>query len=120
MHCYRLALNKFLHHLPNTESQVSRERINNRQKMCPNQSQASSPTRLLGVYVFTGCKVISGWLPTWVSAHSWQLYSAAPLGNYATGTLTQYPTQSHYPDTELTSPCPIPLMQSAGLGNDKY
>ena len=29
------------------------------------------------------------------------------------------PTQSHYPDTELTSPCPIPLMPSASLGNNK-
>ena len=32
----------------------------------------------------------------------------------------QYPTQSHYPDTELASPCPILLMLSARLGSDKY
>ena len=30
-----------------------------------------------------------------------------------------YPTQSHYPDTELTSSCPIILMPSARLGSNK-
>ena len=34
--------------------------------------------------------------------------------------MTQYPTQSHYLDTELTTPCPILLMSSARLGSDKY
>ena len=28
-------------------------------------------------------------------------------------------TQSHYPDIELTSPCPILIMQRARLGSDK-
>ena len=28
-----------------------------------------------------------------------------------------YPTQSHYPDTESISPCPILIMPSAGLGS---
>ena len=31
-----------------------------------------------------------------------------------------YPTQSHYPDTLLTSPCPILLLSSARLDSDKY
>ena len=34
--------------------------------------------------------------------------------------MTQYPTQSHYPDTEVTNPFPILLMPSARLGSDKY
>ena len=34
--------------------------------------------------------------------------------------MKRYPTQSHYPDTELTSPCPILLMPTTKLGSDKY
>ena len=33
--------------------------------------------------------------------------------------MTCYPTQSHYPDTEPTSPRPILIMLSARLGSDK-
>ena len=51
----------------------------------------------------------------------WQCaHSAAPLWNQTFCTMTQYPTQSHYPDIELTSPCPILLMSSARLGSNKY
>ena len=32
-------------------------------------------------------RVISGWVLTCESAHSWQLYSAAPLGDQATSTV---------------------------------
>ena len=42
----------------------------------------------------------------------YRLYSAVPLGNQATGTMIRYPTQSPYPDTELTSSCPILIMPS--------
>ena len=31
-----------------------------------------------------------------------------------------YPTQSHYLDTEPTSPCPILIISSAWLGSNKY
>ena len=48
------------------------------------------------------------------------LYSATLVGNQATNTMTLYPTQSHYPDTELISLCPIRLMSNAKLGSDKY
>ena len=41
------------------------------------------------------------------SAHSWRLHSDVPLGNQATVTMARFPTQSHYPDNELTSPCHI-------------
>ena len=34
--------------------------------------------------------------------------------------MAQYPTQSHYADTELTSPYPIQIMPSARLGGGKY
>ena len=55
-------------------------------------------------YVLATCKVISAQVLTCNSAHSWQLYSAAPLGDQATNTMTWYPKQSHYPDAEPTSP----------------
>ena len=54
------------------------------------------------------------------SVHSWRLYSAAPLVNQAVSTMTCYPTQSHYPVTEPTNPCPILIMPSTWLGRDKY
>ena len=54
------------------------------------------------------------------SEHSWWLYSAAILGNQAAGTMTWYPTQSHYPDTELTSvTSTILLIPGARLGRHK-
>ena len=53
-------------------------------------------------------------------AHSRQLYSTATVGHQAAGTTTCYPPQSHYPDTEPMSPCPILIMLSAGLGSGKY
>ena len=54
------------------------------------------------------------------SAHSWWLYSAAPLRNQAAITMAQFPTESHYPVTEPTSPCPILIMPSTKLGSNKY
>ena len=47
-------------------------------------------------------------------------YSAVPLGDQATSTMTWYPTQSQYPDTESTSPCPIRIIPNTWLGSDKY
>ena len=41
---------------------------------------------LLWLYVLAMSKVISGWVPTCDSWHSWRLYSAAPLGNQAAST----------------------------------
>ena len=60
-------------------------------------------------------KVILGRVPTCDSAHSWQLHSPTPLGNKAASTMTgknRFPTQSHYPDTEPTSPSSILIMPS--------
>ena len=62
--------------------------------------------------------VVSGQVTTCDSVHSWQWYSAAPLENQAAVTMTRHPIQSHYPDTVLTSPCPILVTQSARLGID--
>ena len=41
------------------------------------------------------------------STHSWRLYSDAPLGDQAARTMTWYPTQSLYLDTEPTSLCSV-------------
>ena len=54
------------------------------------------------------------------NAYLWQPNSTAPLGNQVTGSMTPYPTQPHYPDTEPTSPSPNLLMLSARLGSEKY
>ena len=49
-----------------------------------------------GTSQLEGCGVV----PTGDSAHSWQLYNAASLEQQATGPMTCYPIQSHYPDAE--------------------
>ena len=65
-------------------------------------------------------QVISRRISTCDSAHSWRLYSGAPLGNQATTMImTQHPIQSHFPDARLTSPGPIILMPSARLGSER-
>ena len=64
--------------------------------------------------------VISGMLPTWDSAHSRRLFSAVPLGYKAASTEHWYHTQSHYPDTEPTSPCPIRVIPNSRLGGGLY
>ena len=64
---------------------------------------------LLGYYILATFKVISGWVPTCDSAHSWWLYSV----------MISY-SQSHYSNTQLISPCAILIMSRARLGNDKY
>ena len=51
----------------------------------------------------------------------WQFtFSAARLRHHATGIMTQYRTQSHYPDSEHTSSFPVILIPSASLGSNKY
>ena len=65
-----------------------------------------------------GCWISVSWQHLWLlvltydSAHSWWLYSVAPLGNHA---MTLYPTQSQYLDIEWTSLCPILLMLHPSL-----
>ena len=47
--------------------------------------------------------------------------SAAPLKkNQATSIMTLYPTQSHYPDPDHTSPSHILLIPNTWLGSNKY
>ena len=50
------------------------------------------------------------------------LYIALPHGNgnQDAGAMTQYPTQSHYPDTELTSPCSTLVIPRIKLHSDKH
>ena len=45
-------------------------------------------------HILATCTVISGWVPTYDSVHSWQIDSVAPLGNQATGIMTRLETQS--------------------------
>ena len=75
---------------------------------------------LVEFYMLATSTVISGRVPTYDIGHSWWHYSAAPLGNQATSTMNWYRIQSHYPNTELTSPYLILLMPSARLRSDKY
>ena len=83
--------------------------------------QLSRVSWLLAFCILTTFKVISGWGLIGDSAHSWWLYSAAPLGNHAaSSTITIYPTQSCYAETVLTSPCPICIIPNNRLGSDKY
>ena len=54
----------------------------------------------------TGCRFaamvapLASSVPTCDSAHSWQLYSTTSLEHQATSTMTYYPIQSHYSETE--------------------
>ena len=41
------------------------------------------------------------------SVHSVRIYNAAPPGDQATSTMTWHHSQSHYPDTNSTSPCAL-------------
>ena len=86
---------------------------------CLTDSTATAVCLLL-CYVLAISRVISAWALTYDNAHSWWLYSAAPLVAQATCTVPWYPTQSHYPDTESISPCPILIMLNTRLGIDKY
>ena len=72
---------------------------------------ASKFVCLLLFYVHATSKVIAEWVATCEGAHSWRLYSAAPLINQATSNMTWYLTKSHYSDTEPTSHCRILIMQ---------
>ena len=87
---------------------------------CLNQLIYLSNPGLLPFCVLTTSQVISGWLPTCDSANTWCFYSATPLEDQAAKNMTWYHTQSHYPDTELSSYCLILLMQSTKLDSDKY
>ena len=58
---------------------------------------------LLEFYALATSKVVSGWVLTCDSAHSWSVYSAGPLCDEATSNMTLYRTQSHYPDMEPTN-----------------
>ena len=80
----------------------------------------SSPV-LIGCWRFMSLQHLKSYQVRYrlVTAHSWRFYSAAPLENQAAGIMTQYPIQSHYPDTKVTSPCPILLKVSVRLESDK-
>ena len=74
----------------------------------------------VGVLLLGNIKVLNRQVPTCNSLHSGWLYIAAPLGDQAAITVTRFPTQSNYPDTELARPCHILVMPNTRLGSDKY
>ena len=71
---------------------------------------------LFEFYVLETSKSISGWVPTCDSAYSCCFIVLLHWGKQAASTMTQYLSWSHYPDTVLTSLCPILLMLSSRLG----
>ena len=75
---------------------------------------------LLEIYILATSQVIPGRAPTCDRVHSMRHYSAAPLGDQAVSNTTWYSTQSHYPDTKSTYPCPILIMASDWLWSDQY
>ena len=75
---------------------------------------------LLLFYILTTSKVISGGALTCDSTHSWRLLSVAPLGYQVIDTMTQYPTQSHYPNTVVNRRCPILAVLYTRLCSEKY
>ena len=66
----------------------------------------------LGFYIMATSKILSGWLLTSDSAHSWRLCS--PVGDQPIGNITEFPTQSHYPDTEIPNPYIVMLSTRPG------
>ena len=74
---------------------------------------------LQGFNILATAMVMSWWILSCNSAHLRRLYGAAPLGDQTTSTMIQNPTQSHYHDAKLTSPCHIRVMPSAWVGSNK-
>ena len=90
---------------------------------CSTHSAILSYNKSKLIYPFSFILVFMSYKYSWSyqafdRMHSRQFYSAAPLGNQATSTMNQYPTQPHYPDTEPYGPCSILGMLSAKLGNE--
>ena len=68
---------------------------------------------LLEFYVLAISEVITRWISTCESVLYYD--STASLGNQASGNMTQYPTQSRYPDIGLNIPSAMLLMLSTKL-----
>ena len=71
-------------------------------------------------HILAKSKGISVWVPTCDGTYSCQFYSATPVRDQGANTMTWYPTQSHYPDTEPTSTCPVLIIPNIWLGSDKH
>ena len=71
-------------------------------------------------YYVLNSKFILVQVPTFDSAHWWQVYIAAILLNQAVSTRTLYATRSHYHNTDLTNPYIILLILSTKLGTENY
>ena len=75
---------------------------------------------LLLFCILTTSKVISGQVPTCDSGHSWRLHTVAPLGNQIATTMIQFPTQSHYFDTESSTGRYVPCIRVGGSPHLQY
>ena len=73
-------------------------------------------------YILSTSKVITGQVtPIYGNAYSYRLYSAALMGDQATGTMTWCAIHSSpYSSTKLTSLLPILVLLSDRLGSKKY
>ena len=86
--------------------------------MCETSRGSSAGLKLVGCWSFTPWQHLR---PYQERYQLWQFYGSAPLWNPAAVTMSGYPTQWHYPDTKLTTLCPILLiMHNARLRSDKY
>ena len=88
--------------------------------ICIKAITLSMPTCLCGFacllfYALATSKLISGRVSTRDSAHSWPRFSATSVWNPS----APWP-QSHYPDTERSSPSPILIKPRIWLGSHKY
>ena len=72
-----------------------------------------------GFYVLATSTVILGRVATYNSARL-LLYSAAPMGDQAVSTMIRVATQSHEPDTELTSHYTTLIMPSTSVVTGKH
>ena len=65
--------------------------------------------------------IISQWVLAYHSAHSLTatLLQCCPTGKSGNQQHDPNPTPLHYPDTELTSGCPLLIMPSAWLGSEQ-
>ena len=74
---------------------------------------------LLEFYIVGTYEIMSEQIPPCDGAHPRRPYSVATLGDHVTSTMSRFPTQSRYFDTELINPFHNLVMLSVRLGSDR-
>ena len=89
--------------------------------MCTRQFPTTTQSNPIIVCLSVGFCILAtlkeyqkGYQPVTVGTRSCFIVRAVSLDDWAAGTMTQYLTQSHYPDIEQTSHCPNQLNQVLG------